>query len=70
MTHTCLRILTKSSSRMSLEATQTPMSPALRISSVEDVDLDCDLDGDLGTDIDVEDQIQLLGGTVHPPEYY
>ncbi|KAH0599778.1 hypothetical protein MHUMG1_02568 [Metarhizium humberi] len=40
------------------------------VSSVEDVDLDCDLDGDLGTDIGVEDQIQLLGGTVHPPEYY
>lgn len=34
--------------------------------SVEDLDVDDDLD----LEIDFEDQIQLFGGNVHPPEYY
>lgn len=32
---------------------------------------DLGLDGDTGcVDVDVEDQIQLFSGNVHPPEYY
>lgn len=34
--------------------------------TVEDLDVDDDLDAE----IDVEDQMQLFGGNVHPPEYY
>ena len=29
-----------------------------------------DVDDDLDAEIDIEDQIQLFGGNVHPPEYY
>ncbi|RWA03585.1 hypothetical protein EKO27_g11521 [Xylaria grammica] len=32
-------------------------------------DLFCD-EADVGAEFDVEDQIQLFGGNVHPPEYY
>src|ERR1700754_4518633 len=34
----------------------------------EDLGIDADADGD--GDVDVEDQAQLFGGNVHPPEYY
>ena len=33
----------------------------------EDLNID---DADVDADIDVEDQVQLFGGNVHPPEYY
>lgn len=32
-------------------------------------DPSCD-DEDRGLDVDIDDQIQLFGGNVHPPEYY
>ncbi|KND85610.1 hypothetical protein TOPH_09291, partial [Tolypocladium ophioglossoides CBS 100239] len=42
-------------------------SPETEATDIED--LSCD-DEDRGLDVDVDDQIQLFGGNVHPPEYY
>jgi hypothetical protein len=42
-------------------------SPVTDATSVEDLDVS---DANVDDDVDVEDQITLFSGNVHPPEYY